>query len=156
MLSSNINAIHILEQNIDKISPIQISKNINAIPLLWRHPELIDWLAISGNINAIDLIKFHFEQHKYDLDWSVLSGNCNAISILENNIDMIDWTTIWANPNIFIKQHIYNYELIRSKKRTINEAIIAYTYNPRNIINRRLVSLGFSEFDFENQIDYIL
>jgi hypothetical protein len=128
-----------------------ISTNINAMPLLFKYPHLIDWIVISSNINAIDLIKLHITQHKDDLDWSALSSNPNAISILEQNIDMINWTTIWANPNIFNETHIYNYALIRQTKRSINEAIISYIFHPRNIINGRLERLGFNEFgEFSN------
>jgi hypothetical protein len=31
----------------------------------------------------------------------VLSGNPNAIYILEQNLDKVDWNSIWENPAIF-------------------------------------------------------
>jgi len=78
-LSQNPNAIHLLEQNIDKI----------------------EWLYLSRNPNTIHL----FEQNIDKIDWQNLSSNPKAIHILEQNIDKIDWFWLSRNPNP--KQFIY-------------------------------------------------
>ena len=65
LLSTNPNAIHLLEQNINKI----------------------DWMLLSNNPNAIHLLEKNMEK----IDWRQLSYNPNAIHLLEQNMDKIDW-----------------------------------------------------------------
>jgi len=73
-LSSHPNAIHLLEQNIDKIH----------------------WGALSSNPNAIHLL----EQNINKISWFELSRNPNAIHLLEQNIDKISWCELSCNPNV--------------------------------------------------------
>ena len=49
MLSSNPNAIHILEQNQDKIDWFWLSGNRNAIYLLEKNINKINWFNLSEN-----------------------------------------------------------------------------------------------------------
>ena len=35
------------------------------------------------------------------INWNYLSSNPNAVRLLEQNIDKVNWKTIWANQNIF-------------------------------------------------------
>ena len=58
MLSSNPKAIHLLEQNPDKISWDCLSFNPNTIHLLEQNPHKIDWdmLALNSTPAAIHLI----------------------------------------------------------------------------------------------------
>jgi hypothetical protein len=56
MLSLNPNAIHLLEQNVDKINWNTLSENPNAIHLLEQNVDKIDWSALLSNPNAIHLI----------------------------------------------------------------------------------------------------
>ena len=51
MLSSNPNAINLLEQNMDKIHWDALSGNPNGISLLEQHPEKINWYDLSKNPN---------------------------------------------------------------------------------------------------------
>jgi hypothetical protein len=75
----NPNAIHLLEQNMDKVD--------------WRH--------LSRNPNAIHMI----EQNMDKVDWDYLSFNPNAIHLLEQNLDKVDWDDqVCSNPNIFENQ----------------------------------------------------
>jgi hypothetical protein len=55
-ISKHLNAIHILEQNQDKIIWDYLSFNPNAIPLLEKNQDKIDWRNLSKNINAIHLL----------------------------------------------------------------------------------------------------
>lgn len=48
-LSGNINAIHLLEKNIDKINWSELSCNINAIELLEKYEHKIKWNFFSIN-----------------------------------------------------------------------------------------------------------
>ena len=54
-LSGNPNAVHLLEQNQDKINWTFLSGNLNAIHLLEQHPHKINWMYLSKNSNAIHL-----------------------------------------------------------------------------------------------------
>jgi len=48
-LSSNPNAIHLLEKNLDKINWEQLSGNPNAIHLLEKNRNKINWCYLSKN-----------------------------------------------------------------------------------------------------------
>ena len=52
-LSSNPNAINLLEQNQDKINWDNLSLNLNAIELLEKNQDKINWEYLSENPNAI-------------------------------------------------------------------------------------------------------
>lgn len=56
-LSDNINAVHFLEENRDKICWWMLSSNINAIHLLDANPDKIYWIELSSNLNAIHLLE---------------------------------------------------------------------------------------------------
>ena len=56
-LSSNPNAIDLLEENYDKINWHHLSSNPNAIDLLKNNEDKIDWGWLSLNPNAIKLLK---------------------------------------------------------------------------------------------------
>ena len=49
MLSSNPNAIELLEANQDKIDWNELSKNPNAVHLLEANSDKIDWYILSRN-----------------------------------------------------------------------------------------------------------
>ena len=52
----NINAIDLIEKNIDKINFSYLSYNPNAIHLLKKNSQKIDWIFLSGNKNAINIL----------------------------------------------------------------------------------------------------
>ena len=95
LLSSNINAIQLLEQNVDVIDWNHLSSNTNAISILEKNIHNINWYALSGNINAIPLLEKHIEK----INWSVLSRNINAIPLLEKHIEKINWSALSRNIN---------------------------------------------------------
>ena len=71
-LSSNPNAIHILEQNLDKINWSAASRNPNTIHLLEQNPDKIHWSWLSSNPNAIDLLS--------KLDVILMCENCKSFT----------------------------------------------------------------------------
>ena len=71
ILSENPYAIHLLEQNLDKI----------------------DWFGLSENPGAIHLLEQNL-LHSDKIDWFGLSKNSNALPILEKNLDKIKWTAL--------------------------------------------------------------
>jgi len=126
-LSSNPNAIHLLESNQDKINWSNLSKNPSAIHLLKANQHKIDWSNLSKNPNAIDLLEANqdkidwcnlsknpnaihiLEANKEQIDWSKLSKNPNAIDLLKANKEKIDWCNIYRNPSIFHCKPMPNY-----------------------------------------------
>jgi hypothetical protein len=56
-LSSNSNAISLLENNIDKIDWIFLSCNENAIHLLENNLDKIDWITLSSKPFIFDIIE---------------------------------------------------------------------------------------------------
>jgi hypothetical protein len=89
-LSGNVNAISILEKNIDKINWEQLSVNINAIHLLEKNVEKIDWFWLSSNINAVPLLEKNIDK----IHWGELSRNKNAYHLLKQNPDKIHWNEL--------------------------------------------------------------
>ena len=57
--------------DIDKINWVILSSNPNAIQLLEQNIDKISWYMLSSNPNAIHLL----EQHQYDIEWTYLSAN---------------------------------------------------------------------------------
>ena len=97
-LPSNINAISMLEKNLDKIDWSNLSSNINAIPILEKNLDKVHWSNLSSNINAIPILEKNLDK----IDWSKLSSNINAISILEKNPDKVNWSNLSKNINMNI------------------------------------------------------
>ena len=50
-LSRNLNAIPILEKNLDKVDWFWLSRNPNAIHILEQNLDKVDWLELSKNPN---------------------------------------------------------------------------------------------------------
>ena len=94
---ANPNAIHILEQNTEKIFWHSLSKNPNAIQLLEKNMDKIDWWWLSSNPNAIRLL----EQNLDKIEWEALLENPNAIHLLQQNPNKISWGPLSENPSIF-------------------------------------------------------
>ena len=95
----NPNAIHILENNLDKVKWNMLNYyNHNGIVLLEKYPEHIDWKYLSRNPKAIHMI----EQNLDKIDWNELSVNYNALHLFENNRNKITFNLL-KNPNIIYK-----------------------------------------------------
>ena len=102
-LSGNPNAIHILEKNIDKVDWDCLSGNPNAVHILEKNIDKVDWGDLSWNPNAVHILEKNIDK----VDWEWLSGNPNAIHILEKNLDKVDWDCLSDNPN-FIQSYFYS------------------------------------------------
>ena len=119
MLSRNPKAIHLLEQNKDKI----------------------DWFGLSANPAAIHLISKALEQNPYKINWFSLSSNPAAIHLLEKNPDKINWLGLSINPSIFA----YDYKHIAEHRWPINKEIIQNRFHPKNM--KYFAGWGIEEFD---------
>ena len=67
-LSSNPNAIHLLEQNHDEIDWGSLSLNPSAIHLLEKYPNKIEWRLLS------------FNQNIFKLDCKQMKKNCQSFA----------------------------------------------------------------------------
>ena len=107
-LSSNPNAIQLLEANPDKICWSKLSKNPNpnALKLLQANPEKIDWWNLSFN------------------------PNLDAIELLKKNQNKICWSHLSSNPSIFT----YDYEGIKNKNKDLNFEIIHKALHPKRML----------------------
>ena len=103
--------------DINKISWDLLSSNPNAIDLLERNQDKINWDYLSLNENAIDLLKQNIEE----IDWENLALNKNAIELMKENQENIDWYLFSTNLAIFeldytslkVRCSIYKEELIK-------------------------------------------
>jgi len=111
------NAIHLLEQNPDKIDWWYISANPNALSLLNQNPRKIRWEYVCLNPNP-DVIPWLEERlEKANGNWvlafnstrshALLSQNPNAINLLKKYSNKLYWPTLSLNPSAIslLKQH---------------------------------------------------
>ena len=106
-MSSNCNAIHLLEQNLDKIHWFNLSYNLNAINI------------IENNLNRIT-------------DWEILSGNPNCIELLIKNYQDHYWEyySLGGNPNIFE----IDYSFLTDRISIFKEKLIQKCFHPSRLI----------------------
>jgi hypothetical protein len=152
-LSSNPNAIHFIEKNINNkcISWCKLSKNKNAISILERNPENICWnclchnpnakainlieknmhkiflLFLCFNPNAIYLLEKNIDKINSENHWDALSFNHNANDLLEQNIDCVNWDNISQTQKLHFLQKYkeqLNYEYLSENP---NIFVIDYT-----------------------------
>jgi hypothetical protein len=101
LLSSNPNAISLLEKHPEKICWSALSENPNAMPLLKANPTKIIWpkLCLNTSPEAIEFLR----QHPDKIDWNCLSMNPSAIPLFRENLvkylDKLNWRALSANPN---------------------------------------------------------
>ncbi len=119
MLSENPAAIHLLEKNSEKICWINLSKNPAAIHLLEKNPEKIDWNWLSKNPSAIHLL----ENNMNKINWNLLSLNPakGAIRLLEKNKHKIDWISMSRNPGIFELDYDFFYRRMNIIRKELME-----------------------------------
>ena len=132
-LSSNENAIDLLEANPDKINWDWLTYNSNAAHLFKKNKNKTQ-KHITCKINALinndsnlikveDKLNLNMFREKYAMDyleknpdkiaWYWLSCNPTAIHILEKNKDKIDWDSMSRNPNAV---HLLQTHLDESKR----------------------------------------
>jgi hypothetical protein len=127
-LSSNPNAILLIEKNLDKINRYDLVANLNACHLI-KKMDIIYWCNLSPNPNAINLIENKindestnpnpYKKIKFDpfdpflfgnkhleslypwdcIDWDKLSYNIKAVHILKKNLNKVNWNNLSLNSN---------------------------------------------------------
>ena len=139
-LSTNPNAIHLIEKNLDKINWWRLSENPNAIHLLEKNLDKIEWNGLTPNLNANVMDNIHLLQIIPNMiNWWGLSKNPNAICLLEKNPDKISWTCLSCNPSIF---DYYDCEALKKRCLIYCEELMQKTMHPSRI--QKLLDMGIS------------
>jgi len=147
ILSSNPNAMSLLERNQDKIDWKMLSKNPNAMHLLEKNLDKINWSGLSQNPNAIHLL----EKNPDKIYWSWLSSNPNAIPLLEKNPDKIDWYMLSRNPNVMELVCDLDYDTMKQSIQPLAEELTAYVFHPLHM-NRIAQQYNISFDELTNEI----
>lgn len=155
-LSMNTEAYKLISENLDKINYELLACNYNAIDIIKNNINKINFWTLHSNKNAFDdLLKDKFwnyyyialnphpEAIKIGLEYVMrnpnkihpnneLSYNYNAFDILLENPSIIDWSSIWRNPSIFIK--VYNYDKMKKSKQNLHNELMYHHMKPINSI----------------------
>jgi hypothetical protein len=103
LLSQNSGLVGYFDKNWnkvkDKINWTYFSRNINAIKILEQNLDKINWETLSENINACNLIEKNWEYCKDKIDWCYISDNPSMTSIIEANIKNVNWVWLSSNPS---------------------------------------------------------
>jgi hypothetical protein len=129
-LSTNLNAMSILKQNVSKISWSHLCLNTNpdAVEFLTRNVDKIDWVYLSCN-DSNDAIQL-LEENYHEIEWYCLSSNSHAIRLIEKNIHLINWSMLSSNANAFhlleSNQHLIDYASLLENK---NPSVLHFVKN---------------------------
>jgi hypothetical protein len=80
-----VDIYRINSENVSDICWFQLSSNENAISILEKHQKYINWHYLSGNPNAISILEKNIDK----IDWPEFVYNKNGIRLLEKNIDIL-------------------------------------------------------------------
>jgi hypothetical protein len=118
------------EQNLEKVNWSFLSSNPNAIPILEQHLDKVDWTSLSSNPNAIPIL----EQHLHKVNWEWLSLNPEAIPLLEQHLDKVDWQWLSKNPNAIMRFfYTLDYEKMFLHGKDFCEELVQTVFHPKRI-----------------------
>jgi len=112
-LARNPSAIHLIEQNLDKMNEDYqkggdawriLSWYGHGIHLLEQNPDKIHW----SDFNAMNPFAIRvLEKYPDKINWRELSQNEHAVPLLEKNLDKVDWAFLCFNRNAvhILEQH---------------------------------------------------
>lgn len=143
-LAMNINAIPIIEQNLDLIDPfysnaihkpnispspyIFLSRNRYACHILKNNLDKVDWRNLSSNPNAIHILEKNLDK----INWACLSLNPNAIHLIENT-DKMNWTYLSYIPNAIHLIAKYDYLKMKQNSKDFCEELVKQVFHPLRI-----------------------
>ena len=116
-------------QYLDKVNWNELSSNPNAIPILEKNLDKVDWWMLSGNPNAIPILEKNLDK----VDWRMLSKNPNAIPILENHIDKVNWDSLSQNPNADLLLIKLDYQAMKLNKKDVNRELVEQVFHPERL-----------------------
>lgn len=112
-LFANPNYIEFIEKEIQRIPracaflySYYLSSNPNAVHILEKYPEYIHWEALSKNPNATHILLKNMD--KIDRSYFCENPHPDVIKYLEKNTDKISWCSLATNPSAMhlLKQKI--------------------------------------------------
>jgi hypothetical protein len=120
LLSSNTGAIHLLEQNLDKVDWWQLSANPAAIHIIEQNLDKVHVPTLCGNPNAVDLLEQNLDTWKLSaedlsrnpnpkaldllirmkcrINWGQVCRTISDVSKLEPHMDKVNWKWLSTNP----------------------------------------------------------
>ena len=136
-LCENPNAIHIIEQHLDKLTNYSwqiLAKNPSAIPILEKNTDRLGesgWRNLSGNFNAIPILEKNIDK----IDWFSLSSNINGYKLLEKYPENIKFYLFFDYDNLSVNCGIFDldYEAIRKRCSVYKEELLAIALHPYRI-----------------------
>ena len=112
-------------ERLEQMNWFSLSSNPNAIPLLEANLDKVDWNQLSSNPNAIPLLESNIEM----VNWDSLSVNPNAIPLLKENLGKVCWVSLSENPKAFR----YDYEEMKASRDALAEALMKERFHPKHI-----------------------
>ena len=116
--------------NLDKVNWSQLSSNANAIHLLEKNIDKVNWYNLSSNPNAIHLLEKNLDK----VNWWNLSGNLNAIHILEKNLDKVYWYMLSSNPNAHLLLSKLDYQEMKLNTKEFSRELAECVFHPERLI----------------------
>ena len=114
-----------------------VSFNVNAISILEGNVDKINWSNLSGNSNAIPMLEKNLDK----IDWIRLSCNINAIYLLEKNQDKVNFHGLTRNKSIYT----YDYEYYRKRMDLYREELMKKVFHPRRLTYYLEIGYDFAE-----------
>jgi hypothetical protein len=108
-----------------------LSSNPNAIPILEKNLDKVNWAVLSSNQNAIPILEKNLDK----VDWDILSSNPNAIHILEKNLVKVNWNWLSYNPNAIIPLFSkLDYQEMKIKIKDFSRELAEHVFHPDRLI----------------------
>ena len=158
-LSSNENAIEILEKYQDKINWKYLSGNKNAMNLLKTNPDYIDWDYLTSNENASDLLKKYFDENFDDINWKFLGKNKSkfAIDFIENNFEQIGHRNLYyLKHSLSMNESMFAMHFLKTHPTMIDWGNLSENKNAIDIIEKNIDFIDWSNLSKNENAMHIL
>jgi hypothetical protein len=124
-----------------------LSSNINADYLFQNNLNNINWNILSKNPGAINIITNHYNKGGRLINWYYLSMNPEAIHIINNDIlkdhNNVVWETLSSNPKAI---HLIEKEITKNGFNRINLSWLCHNTNASHIITHYIDKLKPSDW----------
>lgn len=143
----NYNAIHVLEQNQDKINwyLLPLNQNPNIIHLIEKNIDKIDWECLSTNPNAVHLIKNHYKQMRHKMCRLSRNHSDDAIDLIREALEEMGQhgnkseiklilQHLGKNPNVLKIVGKLDCQAMKTKCQPFAQELTTYVLNPARLL----------------------
>ena len=106
-----------------------LSTNSNAIPILEKNLDKVNWEYLSFNPNAIHILEKNLDK----VNWDLLSSNPNAIHLLEKNLDKVVRSVFSRNTNVHLLLSNLDYEAMKLNRQEFNRELVESVFHPERL-----------------------